>query len=149
LNLAGQVIGINTLVVRDSGSGNVAIGLGFAIPINTARTEAQQIIQKGYFSRPYMGVSWQAISPSVSTRFGIPVQWGAYVTDVVGGSPASKAGLQQGDIIISMGGITIDENHNYINILYSYKSGDTVPLGVLRNNKKMELQITLGEMKKG
>jgi serine protease Do len=148
LNLAGQVIGINTLVVRDSGSGNVAVGLGFAIPINTARTEAEQIIQKGYFSRPYMGVSWQAVNPAIADRFGLPVQWGAYVTDVVTGSPAEKAGLQQGDIITSIGGIKIDESHNYVNILYSNKPGDTVPLAIFRNNKKVNLQITLGEMKK-
>ena len=79
LNLAGEVIGINTLIVRDSGSGAVAEGLGFAIPINTARAVAEQIIEKGYFSRPYVGINWQAITPRIAAIYRLPADYGVYL----------------------------------------------------------------------
>ncbi len=90
VNLAGEVIGINTLIVRDTGNGDVAEGLGFAIPMNTAQAVAQQIIQKGYFSRPYMGISFQPISPAIADRYSLPAQWGVYITKVSAGSPAEQ-----------------------------------------------------------
>lgn len=145
LNLAGQVIGINTLVVRNSGMGDVAEGLGFAIPINTAQAIAQQIIQQGYFARPYMGISFQPISPDIADRYDLPAKWGAYITRVEAGSPAAQAGLQENDIITKLGDITIDESHSYINSLFKYKPGDTIPLTVVRDGKEVQLQITLGE----
>src|SRR5512133_193885 len=76
VDLAGQVIGVNTLVVRNSGMGDVAEGLGFAIPINTAQAVAQQIIQQGYFARPYLGISFQPINPDIALRYNLPSQWG-------------------------------------------------------------------------
>ncbi|MCE1253272.1 MAG: S1C family serine protease, partial [Anaerolineae bacterium] len=144
-NLAGEVIGINTLVVRNSGSGTVTEGLGFAIPVNTARTVAEQIIEKGYFARPYMGINLQSITPNIAARYNLPVQWGVYVTDVAANSPAQQAGLQQGDIITHIGDVAIDENHSYINTLFLHKPGDVVTLEVVRNGQSMSLQITLGE----
>ncbi len=145
VNLAGQVIGINTLIIRNGNSGAVAEGLGFAIPANTARAVAEQIMQKGYFSRPYMGVRVQSISPDIADAYNLPVKWGAYVTNVASSSPAGKAGLQTDDIIIQIGDIPIDETHSYINVLFQYKPGDQVNVVVLRNGKKLELQVTLGE----
>jgi serine protease Do len=148
VNLAGEVIGINTLVVRGNGLGSdVAEGLGFAIPINTARAVADQIIQKGYFSRPYLGIRWQAINPTISSVYNLPVQWGVYVADVLSNSPASQAGLQRGDIIVKIGDVTIDENHSYINTLFNYSPGDSITIEVYRGNKKIDLKISLGEMK--
>lgn len=80
MNLAGEVIGINTLIVRSSGSsGDVAEGLGFAIPVNTAQTVSQQLIANGYVSRPFMGINYQAISPDVAAMYNLPVKWGIYV----------------------------------------------------------------------
>ncbi len=67
VNLAGQVIGINTLMVRGTGTGAIAEGLGFAIPVNTAQAVASQIMQKGYFSRPYLGISYQTVSPDIAS----------------------------------------------------------------------------------
>ncbi len=147
VNLAGDVIGINTLIVRNSGSGAVAEGLGFAIPIDTASAVAQQLIQKGYFSRPYLGVSFQPITPSIANRYGLPVQYGAYVTDVSSGSPASKAGIQQGDILTKVGDTTLDDTHSYLNALFNYKSGDTISITFNRNGRTMEASVTLSETK--
>lgn len=146
VNLAGEVIGINTLVVRNSGaSSDVAEGLGFAIPVTTAQAIAQQIITNGYVSRPFMGINYQAISPNIAAMYNLPVKWGIYVQAIADGSPASKAGLQKGDIIASLNGVQLDETHQYLNMLYNYKPGDTVTLGIYRDGKQLDLNITLGE----
>jgi serine protease Do len=145
VNLAGQVIGINTLIVRGTGNGSVAEGLGFAIPVNTAQAVATQIIQKGYFAHPYIGISYQPIAPDVANAYNLPVQWGAYVTDVQSNSPASQAGLKPGDIITQVGNVAMDATHSYLNTLYTYKPGDRVTLDLIRNGQKLQVQITLGE----
>jgi 2-alkenal reductase len=144
VDLAGNVIAINTLIVRNSGTGTVAEGLGFAIPINTASTVAQQLIQNGSITHPYLGVSFQAVSPDIANAYNLPVQWGAYVTDVAANSPASQAGLQQGDIITSLGGVALDGTHDYINVLYNFKPGNQVALVYNRNGKTIQVQVTLG-----
>jgi len=145
VDLAGEVIGINTLIVRGTGNGAVAEGLGFAIPVNTAQAVATQIIQKGYFSHPYLGIAYQPIAPDVANAYNLPVQWGVYVTQVAPNSPASNAGLQQGDIITQVGSVVMDATHSYLNTLYTYKPGDQVTLDVIRNGQKLQIQVTLGE----
>ena len=145
LNLAGEVIGINTLVVRDSSSGTVAEGLGFAIPINTARAVAQQIIEKGYFSRPYVGINWQSITPRIAAVYRLPAEYGVYITQVVENSPASRAGLQPGDIITGIDETALDATHAYINTLFQYSAGDIVTLTVMRGNEQIQVEVTLGE----
>jgi serine protease Do len=145
VNLAGEVIGVNNMIVRGSGSGAIAEGLGFAIPVNTAQAVATQIVDHGYFSRPFMGISYQAISPDIAASYSLPVKWGVYVTKVAAGSPADKAGLKADDIITSIDSVKMDETHNYLNVLYTYKPGDQVTLGVTRAGKEITIQITLGE----
>jgi serine protease Do len=145
VDLAGEVIGINNMIVRGSGNGTVAEGLGFAIPVNTAQAVANQIIAKGYFSRPYMGISFQAITPDIADTYHLPTQWGIYVKKVAAGSPADAAGLKVDDIIVSIGGVKMDETHDYLNMLYGYKPGDQTTLDVIRNGSELALNITLGE----
>ncbi len=147
VDLAGEVIGINTLIVRDTGSGDVAEGLGFAIPVNTAQAVAQQIIQQGYFARPYMGINFQPINPSIAAQYNLPAQWGVYVTKVASNSPASEAGLKEGDIITKVGDVSLDEKHSYVNTLFTFKPGDQITLNVMRDGKNTQVQITLGEAK--
>jgi serine protease Do len=145
VNLAGEVVGINTLVVRSSESGAVAEGLGFAIPANTARAVAEQIMEKGYFSRPYLGIRWQLVTPRVARVYNLPVEWGVYVTEVVSGSPATEAGIQPGDIITRIGEVTLDENHSYINALFQFEAGDRVKVEVARGVQILALEVVLGE----
>jgi 2-alkenal reductase len=145
VNLAGEVIGINTLIVRNSGSGTVAEGLGFAIPANTVQAVATQIIETGHFSRPYLGVQWQAITPNIARMYRLPAEWGVYVTDVIIGSPADKAGLQQGDIIVQIGDVELDETHAYINALFQHEPGETVTIVFIRNATKMQVEVLLAE----
>jgi S1-C subfamily serine protease len=149
IDLAGQVVGINTLIVRNTGSGTVAEGLGFAIPINTAAAVAGQLIQNGHLARPYLGISFQPITPDIAAAYNLPSQWGVYITSVSASSPASQAGLQRGDIIISIDSLTLDANHSYINTLFTYKPGDQVTLGVIRNGKTLQVKATLGESTSG
>ena len=146
VNLNGEVIGINTLIVRGgNGSTAVAEGLGFAIPSNTARFISERIISQGYFARPYLGVSYQSITPAIARRYDLPAQWGAYVTDVDARGPASSAGLQRGDIITSIGEQSIDEENSYINVLFAYQPENQVTIKALRNGQEMNFNVTLGE----
>ncbi len=146
VNLNGQVIGINTLVVRSSGTGAIAEGLGFAIPINTAREVAEQIIQKGYVSRPYLGIRWQLVTPRVAAIYNLGVEWGVYVSQVFADSPAAKAGLRRGDIIVQIGDVQLDEQHSYINALYRYQAGDEIAVVVWREGRLLTLQVQLEEI---
>ena len=146
VNLAGEVIGINTLIIRSSGYGSaVAEGLGFSVPSNVAAIIAGQIIETGYFARPYLGIDWQAITPRIASRYGLPVEYGAYVTDVQSGSPADQGGLEVGDIITEIGGTPIDANSSYINALFEHQPGEQLVVKVVRGTQTLELNLTLGE----
>ena len=149
VNLAGEVIGINTLIVRNTSTGTVAEGLGFAIPINTAQAVAEQIIQYGHVSHPYLGVGFQQITPDIAMAYNLPSQWGIYVTSVAANSPASQAKLQAGDIITGIGGVTLDETHSYINTLFTYKPGDQVTIDYIRGGQAQQVQVTLGTSTSG
>lgn len=146
INLVGEVVGINTLVVRGSQIGGaVAEGLGFAIPMNVAKEVSTQIIAKGFVARPYLGIRWQPITPDIAQTYGIPTDWGAYVTSIIPDSPATQAGLAEGDIIVGIGEIQLDNEHSFINALFNYDPGESVNLKVLRGQETLVLPITLGE----
>jgi 2-alkenal reductase len=147
VNLAGEVIGINTLVVRGEGMGSaIAEGLGFAIPSNTARLITEQIIQKGYFARPYMGVQIQRINPFIAQRYNLPVEWGAYVVRIGNNSPAAKVGITAGDIILRIGNIPLDENTQFLNALFSYQPGDIVDVEIFRGGTHNVVQVQLTDL---
>lgn len=144
VNLAGQVIGINTLIVRGgSSSSTVVEGLGFAIPSNTVHEVVTQLIATGAVSRPYLGIRYQSIDPQIARIYRLPVQYGAYVTQIIAGSPADKAGIREDDIIIQIGDLAIDETRPYSNALYSYKPGDTVVVTLMRGKERLQVKVTL------
>ncbi len=146
VNLAGQVVGINTLIVRSSGSsGDVAEGLGFAIPSNTVQAEAEQLIATGKVARPYLGINYESVTPDLASAYNLPVQWGAYISQMDASGPAAKAGLRRGDIIYQVGDVELDETHPYMNALFNYSPGQTIPLGIARGSQKIQVQVTLGE----
>ncbi len=147
LNLAGEVIGINTLVIRGSSNSSAnAEALGFAIPSNTAAMIAQHIIEKGYFARPYLGTSYQNITPRIASWYNLPVNYGAYITDIDRNSPAVNSGLQPGDIITKIGDIPIDEQHSFINALFEYEPGQSISIEFNREKQIMTAQVILGEL---
>ena len=147
VNLAGEVVGVNTLVVRGNNSGAAAEGLGFAIPSNTALLISNQIIEKGYFARPYLGVQVQHIDPAVAVRYDLPVEWGAFVVKVGGNTPAERAGILPGDIIVRISEALLDEDTIFINALFNYQPGDLVEIEVFRNGAREVLQARLIELK--
>lgn len=147
LNLVGEVVGVNTLVVRgNSGGGASAEGLGFAVPANTARLISEQIIQRGYFARPYLGVQIQHINPDVARRYNLLVEWGAYVVRVGEGTPAEGAGIQPGDIITRIGAKQLGENSQFVNALFAYQPGERVELELVRGNETVLVEATLVEL---
>lgn len=143
VNLAGQVIGINTAIVRGSAfSGDVAEGLGFSIPSATVSEIASQLISKGYFDRPFLGIRWQAITPEIAKANGLPMDWGVYVQFVEAGSAADQAGLATGDIITTIGQYDINDTNTFFSVLNRHKVGETVDLKVWRNGQTIDLQAT-------
>lgn len=144
LNSKGQVIGINTAKAQ---SGE---GLGFAIPINTAKPIVQQIISKGEFNRSYIGIKGVSIQDLIKAY---PDQKfdsdkGAYVVQIYTDSPAAKAGLKEEDIIVGANDKEIDTMTQLISYLYQYRPGDTVKLKVMRHGRTLVKDVTLTEMPK-
>lgn len=150
VDLEGEIIGINTLVIRGDNMGSpIAEGLGFAIPANTVKVVVDQLIEKGFFARPYLGVNLQPITPDISLRYDLPVEWGVYITSVEESSPAGISGLQQGDIITRIGDIALDEENSFVNALFAHSPGETVTLDVIRQGDVMNIQVTFGETMSG
>jgi S1-C subfamily serine protease len=144
VNLAGQVIGMNTAV-----AGN-AQNIGFAIPINEVKSAIASVQTKGVIERPYLGVRYTPITPDVVASNNLSVSEGALVSGdsqneaIVSGSPADKAGLKSGDIITKVGSQTIDSNHSLTSLIATYKPGDKVTLTIVRGGKTQTLSVTLG-----
>ncbi|HZK61098.1 MAG TPA: PDZ domain-containing protein, partial [Anaerovoracaceae bacterium] len=144
LNNEGNVIGINSAKAQS------AEGLGFAIPINTAKPIIDSIKLNGEFHRAYIGIKgisvaeYQQISPDVK----LGAEKGVYINQIFTESPAAKAGIKEGDIIIAIENKEIDTMTQLINDLYNYKSGDTIKLTIIRgeNNIKETIDVKLGEM---
>ncbi len=147
VDLAGNVIGINTAVVRSTSSnglvqsGDQAEGLGFAIPSNTAKAVADRIIF--HTPTPFLGVEYNPISPQVSSASGRPV--GARILSVSKGSPAALAGLKVNDVVTSVNGQQIDEQHDFKYVLDTYHVGDKVRLTVDRDGRTITISVTLGK----
>jgi S1-C subfamily serine protease len=145
VNLAGQMIGINTLVVRGNVMGGaIAEGLGFAIPSNSARAITEQLIEKGFVARPYLGIRWQWITPSLAERYGFPVEYGVYLSEVISDGPADQGGLRKGDIITTIAGQALDPEHPFINQIFKHQPGEKVVLEIVRDGKSLEVEVVLG-----
>ncbi len=147
LDLNGNVIGINTAVVRSANTmgGDVAEGLGFAIPSNTAKTVIEQLLKTGSISHPYIGITYELITPQVATQYNLSRQQGLYVTDVSSGSPAQQAGIQPNSIITIFDGVTLDSNSasTLVQQLSKHKVGDSVKLTVIAPGSTTEKEITI------
>jgi 2-alkenal reductase len=148
-DLNGQVIGINVAVVTSSGSGvtgsDIAQGLGFSIPSNEANKVAQQLIQTGAVVRPYIGISYLPIDDQVAAYYNLSVTSGVLVQQVEVGSPADKAGLQQGDIITKLDGQTVGTDNPLASVLMTRKVGDTISVTYIRNGQTNTVKVTLVE----
>lgn len=145
-NLQGRVVGINTAIFSPSG-GNV--GIGFAIPINIAKTIIPQLKGKGKVVRGWLGVVVQKVTPELAQSFGLSEGRGALVADVDKEGPAAKAGITSGDIIVSYDGKKIQEMDDLPILVAQTKIGTTVDVLVLRSGKEKTLQVKIAELKDG
>lgn len=157
LNSEGEIIGINTAIISPTGA---SVGIGFAIPVNTASRIIPQLIAKGYVSYPWAGASVQPLFPELAKVLKLKVERGAMVIDVTPGGPADQAGLrggnrqvQAGNVQLTVGGDVITQVDQYqvknaddlIKHIRERKPGDVVKLKVLRDGQFKELKITLQE----
>lgn len=143
INLSGQIVGINTLVVRDSVGGAPAEGLGFAVPSNTVRSVAEQLIARGRIEYPFIGISYQEVTPQVAAELKLKTQNGVYITKVTPSSPASGAGLQEQDVVTSIDNKPINQENTLRSLLFKYRVGDTITLSVERGGQTLQVKITL------
>jgi serine protease Do len=141
LNLDADVIGINTAIVSRSGG---YMGIGFAIPSNLAKNIMTQIIDKGSVTRGFLGVSLQPIDKDIADAFNLPKPEGALISEIIKDSPAEKAGLKQGDIIIEYNAIPVKSLQTFRNEISLMNPGTTVKLKVNRKGEILSIPVTLG-----
>lgn len=147
INLRGEVIGINTLVVRGNGpllGGDQAEGLGFAVPATIFKIVSAQLIDTGEMKYPYMGIRYSMIDGEIAAEQNLPVETGAYVASVEPGTPASQAGLQADDIVIEVNGVSLAVDNSLRYVLTQYRPGDTIELTIQRGDQTLKVDLTLG-----
>jgi serine protease Do len=148
VNVRGQVIGINTAIVSgNSGPGGEGsfIGIGFAIPSNTAKHVMEDLIKTGKVSRGYLGVRIGSLDEGLAKQFKVPDTAGALVDDVTPGGPADKAGIKNGDVIRKVDGRTVQGSGQLTATVTDMNPGTEVTLDILRDGKPMTIHLTLGE----
>jgi len=157
MNGHGEVIGINTMILSSVGQN---AGIGFAIPINTAKAVLNDLMTVGRVRRPALGVRTIPISPELADEMGLPVDYGLLIIQVVPGGAAAQAGLRGGteraylgnipimlggDLIVALDGQKIEDEQSLAQIMNNHRAGDTVKVTIYRNKRKMEVDVSLGE----
>ena len=142
-DLAGRVIGVNTLGIPQSGMTPVQ-GLFFAIPVNHVARIVDELIETGEVAYPRIGIVYQPISPDLAAQNDLPIDYGAFVQESEPGGPAAEAGIRAGDIIIAIGDQRISGSTTFPEALFARTAGETVPVTVLRNNEQQVFEVTLG-----
>lgn len=143
VNLHGEVVGINTAIASNSGGSE---GIGFAIPINMFMAVARQLIERGSVTRAFMGVNLNSkFGPAMAAELGLPRPTGAMVTAVTPASPAEKADLRPGDVILEFDQVAVESDSHLVNIVSMAPLGRQVPVTVFRNRQALRLMIEVGD----
>jgi serine protease Do len=144
-NLSGEVIGINTAIYSPTGG---SVGIGFAVPSNTAKSVVAQLKESGHVTRGWLGVAIQSITPAIAKSLGMNPDepTGALVATVTANSPAAKAGLKPGDVILTANGQPVKSVHDLPRLVASMPPGQKLELSVRRGGKDMNLAATTAEM---
>ncbi len=146
VNLRGEFVGMNTAILAPSG-GNV--GIGFAIPSNMALTIKESLVRHGEVRRGMLGVTTQDLTPELVKAFNLKSQYGAAVSQVEVGSPAEKAGIEPGDIIVAVNGKEIRNGSNQIRTLVGLMQiGDTADIEIMRGSERINIKATIGKPKR-
>jgi S1-C subfamily serine protease len=157
MNWHGEVIGINTMILSSVGQNS---GVGFAIPINTAKAVLNDLMTLGRVRRPALGVRTIPISAELADEMGLPSDYGLLIVQVISGGSADQAGLRGGteraylgnipimlggDLIVAIDGEKVEEEQDLAQIMNNHRAGDSVKVTIFRNKKKMEITVPLGE----
>ncbi|HYB98051.1 MAG TPA: DegQ family serine endoprotease [Candidatus Limnocylindrales bacterium] len=143
VNLAGQVVGINTAIFSQGG-GN--IGIGFAIPVNMARTIVPQLQESGHVTRGWLGVKIQPVDADIARSLGLTDAKGALVAEIFPDSPASKAELKVGDVITSFDGVEVAKSSDLPAIVAGTPVGKTVDVVVMRGGERMTIKVEVAQL---
>ncbi|HYC54464.1 MAG TPA: DegQ family serine endoprotease [Candidatus Binatia bacterium] len=143
VNLAGQVVGINTAIFSQGG-GN--IGIGFAIPVNMARTIVPQLQESGHVTRGWLGVKIQPVDADIARSLGLADAKGALVAEIFSDSPASKAELKVGDVIVSFDGVEVTKSSDLPAIVAGTPVGKTVEVIVMRGGERMPVKVEVAQL---
>ncbi|QUV99012.1 DegQ family serine endoprotease [Chloracidobacterium sp. MS 40/45] len=144
VNLQGKLVGINTAIIARGAQGNQ--GIGFAVPVSMARMVMEQLITKGRVVRGYLGVTLQDLNEALSKQFGVTGNRGVVITDVTADSPASRAGLQPGDVILEFNGQPVRDLRTLRLTVAQTPPGTTVQLRILRNRTPRDISARLDEL---
>lgn len=144
-DLKGEVVGVNTLGINQTPNGDIAQGLFFAIPSNTVKQIASLLIQNGKVVYPFFGVKSVDVTPAIAAQENLAVDHGAYVVAVTPSGPAEDAGVQEGDVIVSIDGEAITQTNPFVNVLFKHKPGDKVQATIQRGDEQKTVEVTLSE----
>lgn len=142
-NTEGSVIGVNTAIFSPSGG---SVGIAFAIPAETVRTVVAQLKDKGAVTRGWIGVQIQPVTPEIADSLGLKNKTGALVAEPQKNSPATKAGIEAGDVIVSVDGEAVKDARALSRKIGSMSPGNTIKLGLVRNGSEKTVSLTLGEL---
>jgi serine protease Do len=140
VNIEGEVIGVNAMIIQPGQ------GIGFAIPMNLARTIMSDLITQGKVTRPWVGIGLQDLTEDLVQSFNLKEKEGALVNQVFEGSPAEKAALKAGDIVIEVDGVKVKTSQDLVKEVLKKKVGQNIRLGIIRDGKKLEVPVTTAQM---
>lgn len=142
VDAAGNLVGINTAIYSKTGG---SLGIGFAIPVSTARNIMEQIVQNGAVVRGWIGVEAQEITQELADSFGLPGVEGALIAGVMRGSPADSAGIKPGDVLLAVAGREIKDPQAMLEIIAALKPEDRIPFRIRRDKTISELTVRIGK----
>ncbi len=143
VNVKGEVVGVNTAIISPTGTYS---GVGFAVPINIAKKVAEQLIKKGKVSRGYLGIIMQNVDENIAKALGLKKPEGVIISEVVKGSPADRAGLKEGDVIVEVDGRKVKNAFTLRSIIQSKLPGEKVKIKVFRKGKYRTITVKLGSL---
>ena len=142
VDVAGNLLGINTAIFSRTGG---SLGIGFAIPVSTARQVMDSLIKEGRVTRGWIGVEPRDLTPEIAKTLDLPVKQGVLITGVVQNGPASEGGVRPGDVVLKIAGTPISNTPQLLNAVAALKPRQTATISVQRGTKPLDVQVTVGQ----
>ena len=139
---SGNLVGINTAIYSRSGG---SMGIGFAIPVSTARQVLESIVAEGQVRRGWIGVEPRDVTPEIAQTFGLKARSGVVITGVLHNGPAAKAGMEPGDVIVAIGGKAVHDSNDLLTLVAALKPGSVAGFAIDRKGRTLEMNITPGQ----